>query len=210
MSLMVSETAWRLAGPQCRSWSGPFSPSARPQPGHGLDKAGDLLRREHGRQGVGPARERDLVRRTELQEESMKARPLTDADYDRLAAALNRFQGQRALNLEQLDGFFAALICGPGLVHPSEFLPELWGGDMADEEAFESQRELSEFLDLVLRHLNVIADTLQSGDVYVPLLLEDDDGVAHGNDWAQGFSRGHGFASGGIGPNSQMMRITRD
>ena len=39
----------------------------------------------------------------------MKARPLTDADYDRRAAALNRFHGERALNLEQLDGFFAAL-----------------------------------------------------------------------------------------------------
>ncbi len=42
----------------------------------------------------------------------MKARPLTDADYDRLAGVLNRFRGERALNLEQLDGFFTALICG--------------------------------------------------------------------------------------------------
>jgi len=120
----------------------------------------------------------------------MKARPLTDADYDRLSAALNRFHGERALNLEQLDGFFAALTCGPGLVHPSEFLPELWGGEMADDEAFESQRELSEFMDLVLRHWNVIADTLRLGDAYVPLLLEGDEGAAHGNDWAQGFLRG--------------------
>ena len=65
----------------------------------------------------------------------MGERPLTDADYDRLADALNRFHGERAMNLEQLDGFFAALICGPNLVRPSEYLPEIWGGgEMADEE----------------------------------------------------------------------------
>src|SRR3954462_9069724 len=66
----------------------------------------------------------------------MGERSLTDADYDRLADALNRFHGERAMNLEQLDGFFAALICGPDLVRPSEYLPEIWGGgEMADEEA---------------------------------------------------------------------------
>jgi uncharacterized protein len=120
----------------------------------------------------------------------MTAKPLTDTDYDRLAGILNRFRSARALNLEQLDGFFAALISGPGHIHPSEFLPELWGDEMVDEDPFESRRELKEFLDLVLGHWNVIAETLQSGDVYLPLLLEDEEGTAHGNDWAHGFLRG--------------------
>jgi uncharacterized protein len=120
----------------------------------------------------------------------MSASPLTDTEYDSLAGALDRFHSERALNLEQLDGFFAALICGPSLVHPSEYLPEIWGGDMADEEAFANPQQLKGFLDLVMRHWSAIADTLQSGDVFLPLLLEDDDGVAHANDWAQGFMRG--------------------
>jgi uncharacterized protein len=124
----------------------------------------------------------------------MGERPLTDADYDRLADALNRFHGEGAMNLEQLDGFFAALICGPDPVHPSEYLPEIWGGDdMADEEAFASQQQLKDFLDLVLRHWNAIADTVQSGDVHLPLLLEDEHGITHANDWAQGFLRGMGL-----------------
>jgi uncharacterized protein len=55
----------------------------------------------------------------------MGERPLTDAEYDRLADTLNRFHGEGAMNLEQLDGFFAALICGPNPVHPSEYLPEI-------------------------------------------------------------------------------------
>ena len=43
----------------------------------------------------------------------MKLQPLSDAEFERLSAVLRRFDNQRPMNLEQLDGFFAALICGP-------------------------------------------------------------------------------------------------
>src|SRR3954447_5276821 len=103
----------------------------------------------------------------------MGEKPLTDAEYDRLADALNRFHGERAMNLEQLDGFFAALICGPNPVHPSEYLPEIsGGGEMTDEEAFASHPPLEDFLDLVMRHWTAITETLLSRDVHLPLLLE--------------------------------------
>ena len=42
----------------------------------------------------------------------------------------------------------------------------------------------------MMRHWNTIAATLFKGEVYVPLLFEDENGVAHGNDWAHGFMRG--------------------
>ena len=41
-----------------------------------------------------------------------------------------------------------------------------------------------------MRHWNDIAATLNKDEVYVPLLLEDEDGMAHGNDWARGFMQG--------------------
>jgi hypothetical protein len=44
--------------------------------------------------------------------------PLTDAELDRLGEFL---KGGRAMNLEQLDGFFAALIAGPETVMLSEY-----------------------------------------------------------------------------------------
>src|SRR4051794_8356775 len=136
----------------------------------------------------------------------MGERPLTDAEYDRLADTLNRFHGEGAMNLEQLDGFFAALICGPDRVHPSEYLPEIWGGsEMADEEAFASQQQLKDFLDLVMRHWNAIAETLQSGDVHLPLLLEDEHGITHANDWAQGFLRGMALRRLGAGGAFKVM-----
>jgi uncharacterized protein len=115
--------------------------------------------------------------------------PLSESEYDHMSAVLDRFEGERAMNLEMLDGFFAALICSPDMVPPSEYLPEIWGEDMPDE-ALSDRGELQTFLDLVMRHWNAVAHTLHSEDVFLPLLVEDDDGVAHGNDWANGFARG--------------------
>jgi uncharacterized protein len=42
----------------------------------------------------------------------MSAQPLTDAEFDRLAEVLQRCDGKHAMNIEMLDGFLAALICG--------------------------------------------------------------------------------------------------
>lgn len=120
----------------------------------------------------------------------MKASPLTDAELDRLGDTLSRFRKPTAMNLEQLDGFFTALICSPDTVMPSEYLHEIWGGEMADEEAFADQQVLQEILDLVMRHWNSIAQMLQSGKTFLPVLLKDEDGIAHANDWPEGFMRG--------------------
>jgi len=117
-------------------------------------------------------------------------RTLTEAQCDRMVTLLSRFRGSRAMNLEMLDGFFSALICCPDMVRPSEYLPEIWGGEMADDEAWDSREQLQEFMDLVMRHWNAISRTLQTGDVYLPILSKDEEGVAHGNDWATGFMRG--------------------
>jgi uncharacterized protein len=43
---------------------------------------------------------------------------------------------------------------------------------------------------LVARHKESVAHTLQSGDVFTPLVLANDDGAFLGNDWANGFMRG--------------------
>src|SRR5258708_18953885 len=93
------------------------------------------------------------------------------------------------MNLEELDGFFAALISGPELVPPSKYLPKI----CEDRTVFEDTSSAQEFLSLIMRHWNAIADTLNSGEVYLPLLLEDESGIAHGNDWANGFLRGMEF-----------------
>jgi uncharacterized protein len=123
------------------------------------------------------------------QEQTVNLQPLTDAELNKLADVLKRFGDKRAMNLEMLDGFFAALICGPNDVPPSD-LPEIWGGDMVNEAAFRTKPILQEFISLVARHWNATCDTLQSGSGFLPLLLNDESGVACANDWANGFVRG--------------------
>jgi uncharacterized protein len=115
---------------------------------------------------------------------------LSDGELDRLGTFLKSCKGGRAMNVEQVDGFFAALIAGPETVMPSEYYREVFGGEMSDACEFASLDQANEILGLMMRLWNAIAGALFKGEVYAPLLLEDEDGVAHGNDWAEGFMRG--------------------
>lgn len=116
--------------------------------------------------------------------------PLTDAEFDRLGHFLKGCAGGKAMNIEELDGFFAALVAGPEVVMPSEYLPEVFGGELSETHGFGSLEEANEIIALLMRHWNDIGATLSKGDVYLPILPEDENGVSHGNDWARGFMRG--------------------
>ena len=114
---------------------------------------------------------------------------LTEDNFDRLTDFLEAI-GSPAMNIEMLDGYFAALICGPDMIFPNEYLPQIWGDDFS----FDSDAEATEIMELIMRHWNTISSallhTLEEPDVYLPVLLEGCDGIAHGNDWALGFMRG--------------------
>jgi uncharacterized protein len=116
--------------------------------------------------------------------------PLTDAEFDRLGDFLKSCKGGRAMNVEALDGFFAALIAGPEIVMPSEYYREIFGGEMSEACEFGNLDEANEILGLMMRHWNTIAGTLNKDEVYGPIFLQDENGVFHGNDWAGGFMRG--------------------
>jgi uncharacterized protein YecA (UPF0149 family) len=76
-------------------------------------------------------------------EQAVNLQPLTDAELDKLDDILKRFGDKRAMNLETLDGFFAALICGPDDVPPSEYFPEIWGGNMVNEPRVPDQTDFA-------------------------------------------------------------------
>ena len=89
--------------------------------------------------------------------------PLTDAELDRLGDFLKSCKGGKAMNVEALDGFFAALIAGPETVMPSEYNREVFGGEMSEACEFGSLDEANEILGLMMRHWNTIASTLSQG-----------------------------------------------
>ncbi|MDZ5455196.1 YecA/YgfB family protein [Azohydromonas lata] len=113
---------------------------------------------------------------------------LTEQELDQLQDALQA--GPAAMKLEAMDGYFTALICGPVFVPPTEAVQQVLG----DQFTFDNDEQAGEIIGLMMRHWNWIAAELQrtltQPDVYLPVLLEDDAGVAHGNDWAHGFMRG--------------------
>lgn len=115
--------------------------------------------------------------------------PLTDDEFAHLAGFLDAI-GPHAMNIEMIDGYFVALICGPDMVLPSEYLPQVWGEDFS----FDSNGQAHEIMSLLMRHWNTISTQLQrvldEPDVYLPVLLETEDGMTPGNDWAHGFMLG--------------------
>jgi uncharacterized protein len=119
----------------------------------------------------------------------MHSYPPSDEDNRQLAEILLRFRHEGAMNLEEVDGFFAALVCAPALVPPSAYLPEILG-DERREPIWKSQEEAQRFFDLLMHYWNGVVSRLNSGEAYLPYLLEHPDGSVCGNDWAHGFMRG--------------------
>src|SRR5271165_1625635 len=113
-----------------------------------------------------------------------------DAELETLGEFLDQLWDEGAMDLEELDGFFAALHCCPELVMPSEYLPEIVGEALADEELFPSNESVQLFLQLIMHHWNEVGNAFRTEDFFIPLLLEDDDEKVHGNNWAIGFLRG--------------------
>ncbi len=115
---------------------------------------------------------------------------LTEAELDRLTEFLSNSKNGAGMTIEELDGFFTALVAGPELVPPSEYLPQVLGSDLPEAREFSGLDEANEILGLILRHWNGIAATLHRGDPHLPVLLEDAHGVCQASEWSHGFVRG--------------------
>ena len=101
--------------------------------------------------------------------------PMTDTELESLGEFLRKCKGGKAMNIEEVDGFFSALIAGPEVVMPSEYLPEVFGGEVSDTCEFAGLDEANDILGLMMRHWNTIAAALHKEDVYLPILLEGRD-----------------------------------
>ena len=111
---------------------------------------------------------------------------LLDPKLELLAELLDQLDSDDAMDLEELDGFFAALHCGPEHVMPSEFLLEIVG----EECVFPDLEAAQLFLDLLTHHWNAVGEAFRTEDFFLPLLLEDEQAKSYGNNWALGFLRG--------------------
>jgi len=112
-------------------------------------------------------------------------------EFERLDDLLSRDAAR--MNVEALDGYFAALVCAPrqastGLRFGPVFAVDVFADAALGDDAPWVER-------LLWRHWRTIDFTLRTALEdpavdYQPLLFEDDTGAIAGNDWAQGFLRG--------------------
>ena len=105
--------------------------------------------------------------------------PLTESEYD----ALEVFFGSQAvpqdcMDLEMLDGFLTAVVSGPELIQPSEWLPVVWSDSQRSvSPVFPNNEQAERILSLVLRLQNSIARTLMDSPTrFKPLLYRPEEG----------------------------------
>ncbi|QSI79289.1 MULTISPECIES: UPF0149 family protein [Niveibacterium] len=120
-------------------------------------------------------------------------RPLDDDELDTLDDLLSQFPD--SLSLEEMDGLFCALVVGPEVVSPAEWVPAVLG---AEKPEWESDAQARQTIELLMRHWNTVATGFRedwsgvsaeegSESMYFPLL---DDPEESGHPLAEGWARG--------------------
>jgi len=120
--------------------------------------------------------------------------PLSEAEFDELDNfLLYEVDTEEGMTIDMMDGFLHAIAIGPTSVHPTKWLPKVWGTEEM-MPPMESLEHLNHVLDLVMRHYNgIIAGFEANPREIVPVWStrtyrgkEYDDAES----WAYGFALG--------------------
>src|ERR1700680_95965 len=107
----------------------------------------------------------------------IKSGPLIDQEIEELDAFLLSDDGlENAMDVSGLDGFLCAVLSGPNVIMPSEWMRWVWDSTEGKQSPeFTSEKQAQRILDLLMRHANDIAVTLtQFPQYYEPLFLARD------------------------------------
>jgi uncharacterized protein len=131
--------------------------------------------------------------------------PLSDDELHKLDKfLLERFapgtesedKDEGVIGVSELDGLFTALASGPVLILPANWLPAVWGDY---EPQWKDTAETAEIMDLLLRHLRGITDTMaEQLEEFEPLFMESREGeetIIVVDEWCEGYIRGIDLAS---------------
>lgn len=122
------------------------------------------------------------------------SKPVTGAELGELEAfLLSASAPSGAMDLDMLDGFFAALASGPERLQPERWLPLVWGAEAVSPPDFASIEEMQKILSLMVRYKHLVETVLLlDPESYLPLFrrcsfgdtLEERAAVQN---WARGF-----------------------
>lgn len=122
---------------------------------------------------------------------------LSDEEMDELDNfLLSDATSDETMMLGCLDGYLTAIISGPVMLKPSEWLPRVWGPTANDEPTFDTLAQAERITSLIMRHLNGIIFSLQQDpDGFEPvfdIVVYPDSRreYADGEMWAYGYMTG--------------------
>ncbi|WP_022722215.1 UPF0149 family protein [Rhodopseudomonas sp. B29] len=96
--------------------------------------------------------------------------------------------GVEAMQLEELDGFIAALLVCPEMITPGDWLPAVWGGDADEPAPFDDLDHANRVFALIMQHYNEVATTLADHpERYRPLMPGIGTGDVVWEMWIDGF-----------------------
>lgn len=131
---------------------------------------------------------------------NFESTPLNDEELDWLDQFLldridddtdTEGKNEGVLDVSELDGLLTALVSGPVVVHPSRWLPVVWGDF---EPEWKNVKEFEAVLTLLIRHMNGIAAALMTQpEDFEPLFLErvvEGKTYAIVDEWCEGYVQG--------------------
>ena len=141
---------------------------------------------------------------------------LSDEELDWLDDfLLGRFDGKEedldadegVIVVSELDGFFTAIVSGPVMIPPSEWMPAVWGDFPPDWNNID---EVKTALSLMMQHMNNIATTLMTQPDHFEALFQQrktENKIYTIVDECEGYMRGVAMASADWDLNKPGMNI---
>ena len=128
----------------------------------------------------------------------IEAKPaLSDKEMDELDSFLmSDATTNEVMMLDCLDGFLTAIVSGPAMPSPSEWISRVWGPTADDAPTFESDAQAERIIGLMTRHLNAIVWSLQQEPEHFEPVFDmqvyegDEREYMDGEMWAHGYMTG--------------------
>lgn len=119
---------------------------------------------------------------------------LSDKEMDELDSFLmSDATSNEIMLLDCLDGFLTAIVSGPVMLKPDEWIPRVWGPTAEDAPTFESDAQAERIIGLMMQHLSGITWNLhQDPEHFEPVFdthvyVDDEREYVDGEMWAYGY-----------------------
>ncbi|EMH4162264.1 YecA family protein [Pluralibacter gergoviae] len=136
----------------------------------------------------------------------MKTGPLNESELEWLDDVLARYGNDASImDVSELDGMLTAILSSPTEIEPADWLVALWGGTQ-HVPRWANDRERDRFVNLVLQHMDDIAERLgEYPEQYEPLFgtrEEEGQEITIVEEWCFGYMRGAAMADWSSLPQS--------